>query len=221
MGKIRTVLFDLDGTLADTALDLAAAVNYLRDQQGLPPLPYEALRPVASHGTKAMLRRGLGLTPESDEYEDYRDRFLERYFSHICDETRLFPGMEDVIDSVEQRGYNWGVVTNKPSRLTDPLMVELGLSERAMTIVSSDTCGHAKPHPAPMRYAAKQCESAPEECLYIGDAARDIEAGRVVDMPTLVALWGYLDPDEDYPEDWGADGMIEQPSNILDWLDKH
>ncbi|MDH5360406.1 MAG: phosphoglycolate phosphatase [Gammaproteobacteria bacterium] len=215
---IRTVLFDLDGTLADTAPDLAYALNQVRHEQGLDEMPFEQIRPVVSHGGIALIRLGFQLQPEHPDFEPLRERLLQIYVDNIANQTTLFEGMETVLSQLEQRGLLWGVVTNKPGWLTEPLMQQLGLSSRAATIVSGDTLPQRKPHPAPMLLACEQTGTRAEQCLYVGDAERDIEAGRAAGMKTMVALFGYIEAD-DQPQQWGADSMIETPLSILDWLD--
>jgi len=217
---IETVLFDLDGTLLDTAPDLADALNAVLRANGRAPLPFEAIRPVVSHGGRALIERGFGLDPEHPDFEPLRRQLLDRYQAHIADRTRPFPGMEDVLASLEARGMDWGVVTNKPGWLTEPLLRALGLLDRPACVVSGDTLAERKPHPAPLLHACELTGRTPAECLYVGDARRDIEAGRNAGMPTLVALFGYF-LDDDRPETWGADGLIEHPADLLAWLDSH
>lgn len=216
---IRTVLFDLDGTLADTAPDLAYALNFVLEEQGLAPLPFETIRPVVSHGGIALIKLGFGIDETAGNFHPLRQRLLDIYRANIARETRLFDGMSPLLDCLEQRGLNWGVVTNKPAWLTEPLLQELGLSERAAAIVSGDTLPQRKPHPAPMLLACEQAGSDAAHCLYIGDAERDIEAGRNAGMRTLVALFGYIG-NTDFPEHWQADGMVESALDILDWLER-
>ncbi len=215
--QIHTVLFDLDGTLADTAPDMAYALNRVREEQGLAPLAYSAIRPVVSHGATALVRLGLDLEAEDARFTALRQRFLDIYREHLARETRLFPGMGEVLDIIERRGMNWGVVTNKPAWLTDPLMEQLGLANRAACIVSGDTTPERKPHPAPMLYACHRAGSQSWQCLYVGDAQRDIEAGKRAGMKTLVALFGYIG-EADEPHSWDADGMIRDPLEIFDWI---
>ena len=217
---LLTVLFDLDGTLADTAPDMAYALNRVRREHDLAPLPYERIRPHVSHGASALIRLGLSLEPHEPRFEPLRRRFLEIYRDHLTRETRLFPGVAGLLDGIERRGMNWGVVTNKPAALTQPLMEQLGLAARAACIVSGDTTAQRKPHPEPMLYACTQAGSRVAQCLYVGDAQRDIEAGRQAGMQTLVALFGYIGADEQ-PQCWGANGMIEHPLQILEWIDAH
>ncbi|MEN8763017.1 MAG: HAD-IA family hydrolase [Thiogranum sp.] len=215
--KIQTVLFDLDGTLLDTAADLANALNAVLRLNKQPALPFEQIRPVVSHGGQALIELGFKLCPDHPEFAPLKNQLLDYYQSHIADRTTLFPGMSEVLDTIEQRGMNWGVVTNKPAWLTEPLMDALDLTRRASTIVSGDTVDERKPHPAPLLYACKIVGSKPDACLYIGDAERDITAGHKAGMFTLVAMFGYLMA-EDEPENWGATALIQQPSDILKWL---
>ncbi|KAF0192569.1 MAG: 2-phosphoglycolate phosphatase [Gammaproteobacteria bacterium] len=217
---IRTVLFDLDGTLADTAPDLAHALNQTLAGQGRAPLPFEQIRPVVSHGGTALLRLGFQIPADTPEFEGLREQFLQTYRRHIGDRTRLFPGIDEVLAALQVQGLNWGVVTNKPRWLTEPLMAALGLTARAASIVSGDSTTNRKPHPEPMLRACREAGSDARHCLYVGDAERDIEAGRRAGMKTLVALFGYLG-DDDHPETWQADGMVKQPLEILDWIKAH
>lgn len=212
--KIRTVLFDLDGTLADTAPDLAYALNTVLEECGRHPLSYDVIRPIVSHGTNALIYLGFELEPNDEGFDAIRDRLLEIYSANIARETNLFPGMETVLSTLEAHGISWGVVTNKPGYLTDPLMKALNLYERAGCVVSGDTTSKSKPHPEPMFYAALMIGCEPEQCLYVGDAQRDIEAGRNAGMPTLAALFGYVG-EHDSPQDWGADASIDSPLDIL------
>lgn len=218
MSSIRTVLFDLDGTLADTAPDLAHALNAVLREQGRAALPFSSIRPVVSHGGIALIKHGFGIEESAAEFQPLRQRLLTIYRENIARETRLFDGMERLLQQLEWRGLNWGVVTNKPGWLTEPLLQALGIRQRAATVVSGDTLPQRKPHPAPMLLACEQTGSQAAECLYVGDARRDIEAGKHAGMPTLVALFGYLGED-DAPEEWQADGMINRPLEILDWLE--
>jgi phosphoglycolate phosphatase len=216
--RFSTVLFDLDGTLADTAPDLAHAINALLVEHGHAPLPYEVIRPVASHGSPGLLKLGFGITPQDPSYAAMRARFLELYNTHLHRETALFPGIPEVLRQLGQRGIKWGVVTNKPAFLTEPLLRVLNPLPAPACIVSGDTTTNRKPHPEPMLHACECAGSEPQECLFVGDAERDIQAGREAGMRTLVALFGYISKDET-PETWGADGMIRSPAEILDWLD--
>ncbi|MEJ2107774.1 MAG: phosphoglycolate phosphatase [Acidiferrobacteraceae bacterium] len=217
---IRTVLFDLDGTLADTAPDLAHALNAVLAENGRPPLPYERIRAEASYGGKGLVHLGFGLEPDDSGYTEIRQRFLDLYESHLCEQTRVFPGMDHVLSDLKRRGLNWGVVTNKPAYLTEPLMECLGLTSEAACIVSGDTTANNKPHPEPLLHGCALAGSSPAQCLYVGDAERDIRAGRLAGMQTLAARFGYI-RSGDNPVGWGADAMIDTPDAILDWLDQH
>jgi phosphoglycolate phosphatase len=216
--KIQTVLFDLDGTLLDTAPDLANALNAVLRFNRQPALPFEQIRPVVSHGGQALIELGFELGPDHPGFAPIKKQLLDYYQTHIAEQTTLFPGMSEVLDSIEQRGVSWGVVTNKPAWLTEPLMDALDLTRRATTIVSGDTLDERKPHPAQLLYACKVVGSKPDNCLYIGDAQRDIEAGHKAGMSTLVAMFGYL-LTEDKPETWGATALIQHPSDILNWIE--
>jgi phosphoglycolate phosphatase len=210
------VLFDLDGTLLDTARDMAGALNDLRTEEGLSPLPFAAIRPHASHGSTAMVQAGFGLTP-GDAFEAMRQRFLDRYATRIARETRLFPGGEALLLALEQAGLKWGVVTNKPAYLTDPLMAALELTPRAACVVSGDTLPQRKPHPAPLLHGAAQAGIDPAACVYVGDAERDVQAALAAGMTALVAHFGYL-ADTDRPDTWGAHGSVHSMRDIAIWL---
>lgn len=215
--NIRAVLFDLDGTLVDTAPDLGHALNLQRARHGLAPLAPEVIRPQASHGTRGLLGLGFGVTAGDSGFAHLRDEFLQLYADNICCHSQPFPGILELLDALERRGLAWGVVTNKPARFTEPLMSVLDLAERAACIVSGDTCPEPKPHPAPMLAAAALCGLAPEQCLYLGDAERDVEAASAAGMRALVAAWGYLDA-TDQPQNWGAHAQIRHPLETLDYL---
>jgi phosphoglycolate phosphatase len=211
------VLFDLDGTFADTAPDLYAAFLRLLDDLGRQPIDYPEFRASVSHGSRAMLQTGLGISPEDPDFPLLQKCFLAHYLERIAVQTRLFEGMETLLERLEERAISWGIVTNKPAYLTDPLMRGLGLDQRAACIVSGDTTAHAKPHPEPILHACQKSGVDPAQAIYVGDAARDIEAGRNAGTRTLVALFGYLAP-EDRPQEWQADGAIQHPLEVLDWL---
>jgi len=215
---IRTVLFDLDGTLADTAPDLGYALNTLLDEHRRQALPYDVIRPVASHGAAALIELGFDMDRGDPHFGPLRERYLEIYRANLARATKLFPGMQELLDALPVREINWGIVTNKPAFLTEPLVSELGIAADAACVVSGDTTANRKPHPEPLLHACRLAGSRPEECLYVGDAQRDIEAGRLAGMQTLVALFGYIGSQDD-PHAWGANGMIRKPADILDWLD--
>lgn len=214
---VRGVLFDLDGTLLDTAPDMASALNALRVAEGLAPLPFEKIRGEVSHGSKAMIETGFGKNLAEDQAEALRQRFLGHYTETLCRDTKLFPRMESVLDTLEKAGMAWGVVTNKPAFLTHPLLRALHLEQRCCCIVSGDTLPRRKPYPDPLIHAAAQCGLAPAQCVYIGDAERDIASGRAAGMATAVACWGYIGAD-DHPEIWGADHLLHKPADVLVWL---
>ena len=216
-GTIRTVLFDLDGTLLDTAPDLAEALNAVLVENNRTPLPYEAIRPVVSHGGIALIELGFELEQSNPAFDPLRQRLLEIYRENISRLTRPFPGITELLEKLEKRGLGWGVVTNKPGWLTEPLMDALDLTRRAAGIVSGDTLEERKPHPAPLLHACDMIGSKPGDCLYVGDAERDIEAGHNAGMATLVAMFGYL-MEQDRPETWGATALIQRPGEILDWI---
>ncbi len=211
----RAILFDLDGTLADTAPDLAAAVNYLRTQRGLDPTPYAILRPTASAGARGMIGAAFGLQPADEGFEELRVQWFERYQSAMAVESTLFDGVVELLDGIRAAGMEWGVVTNKPSRFTDPLMPQIGLSH-AGCIVSGDTTGFSKPHPAPLLEGARRLDVAPADCWYVGDDQRDIEAGRAAGMVTVACSWGYCGDID--PAHWGADFSLESPLALLTTL---
>jgi 2-phosphoglycolate phosphatase len=213
----KAVLFDLDGTLADTAADLGFVLNLQRLARGLEALPLERLRPVVSQGARGLLRVGFGLTPEHETYERMRDEFLELYAGNLVRHTRLFEGMAELLDALERDGMPWGVVTNKLARFTAPLMDALGLAGRAGCVISGDTCARAKPHPDPLIEAARRLQCTAQTCVYVGDDRRDVQAGRAAGMRSVVALYGYLGEDAD-PSSWEADASIEQPLELLGML---
>lgn len=214
---MKAVLFDFDGTLADTAADLAAALNAQRVARQLAPLPLERLRAVVSHGARGMLRVGFDLLPGQPGYEAMREEFLERYFANICVHTRLFDGMAALLAEVESRGIAWGIVTNKLQRFTAPIVRALHLDARAACVISGDTSARAKPHPDPLLEAARRMRLAPVDCLYVGDDERDVQAALAADMTPAVALWGYLG-DGNPPERWGAVHMLAHPKQVLELL---
>ncbi|MGD8644470.1 MAG: HAD-IA family hydrolase [Chromatiales bacterium] len=214
---ITTILFDLDGTLLDTAPDLASALNRLLEEEGREPLAFERVRNQVSHGSLALVRLGFGSEQRPEDFERRRTRLLEIYRSNLYLETAPFPGMEALLAYLERKGLRWGVVTNKPAWLTDPLMDAMRLSARAACVVSGDTTDRRKPDPMPLLHACDLAGSVATECIYVGDARRDVEAGQAARMGTLVARYGYIEADEQ-PEDWGADALIDEPREILDWL---
>ena len=214
---IRAVLFDLDGTLADTAPDLTYALNRVRGARGLPPIPLAATRPCASQGARGLIGVGFNLTPGDAGYDALRDEFLDNYAADLRRETRLFAGIPELLDRLEAGGYPWGVVTNKAERFTLPLLELLEVRSRAACVVGGDTTGKIKPHPEPLLAASRALGLAPGACIYLGDDERDVQAGRAAGMMTAIAMWGYLNGQA--PETWNADRMIEQPLDLLRFLD--
>ncbi|HCY61929.1 MAG TPA: phosphoglycolate phosphatase [Oxalobacteraceae bacterium] len=208
----RAVLFDLDGTLADTAPDLAAAVNLMRSARGLAAVPYEQLRPVASAGARGLLGAAFGISPDAPEFAAMRVEFLDNYAAAIAIHTSLFDGIRDMLDGLEQAGLQWGIVTNKPARFTDALVPLIGLGDAAC-VISGDTTPHAKPHPQPLLEAAGRIGLASEACWYVGDDLRDIQAGRAAGMATIGAGWGYCGNVD--PLTWEADVLVESPLQLL------
>jgi phosphoglycolate phosphatase len=213
---LRAVLFDLDGTLLDTAPDMVGALNALRREHSLAPLPYEAIRSVVSHGAARIVKAGFA-DADPETLLRLQQRFLEIYRGALSRETRLFPGMDAVLQALAGWQIKCGIVTNKPAWLTEPLLVELGLRARFACVVSGDTLAERKPHPLPLLHAAALAEVTPGECIYVGDAERDVQAAHSASMPALVANYGYLRADEDSSA-WGGDGYLNRPHDLLDWL---
>lgn len=212
------LLFDLDGTLIDSAPDLAGAANDLRADHGLPPLPHAALRPMVGSGARGMVGVAFGAVPGDDRFDTLKDAFLARYAERLLHSTQVFEAMQPVLDLLDRAGLPWGIVTNKAMRFTAPLVDGLGLSQRARVVIAGDTTPHAKPHPAPLLEAARRIGVAPQACAYIGDDHRDMVAGRAAGMATLAAAWGYLGQGE--PIDaWGADHVLSVPGQLLHWLE--
>ncbi|MFO0451654.1 MAG: HAD-IA family hydrolase [Pseudomonadota bacterium] len=214
--RSAALLLDLDGTLLDTAPDMAGALNALGAEARLEPLPFTTVRPHVSHGATALVKLGFP-DADADAAERLRVRFLELYAANLLDGTCVMNGFDDVLGRLESRGVPWGVVTNKPGWLTDPLMERIGLRARAACIVSGDTVAERKPHPLPLLHAADLVGRPPTDFLYVGDAERDIQAGRAAGMRTLAAGFGYLAEHED-PRGWRPDGVIARPAELLDWL---
>jgi len=215
--SVNHVLFDLDGTLADTAPDLAYALNQVRREYGEPPLAYMKIRSVVSLGGAAMIKLAFAKVPGDSGYDQIRTRFLDIYLENILRETRLFPGIERVLDTLDAENRNWGIVTNKPGWLTDPLLEKMKLSKRAGCVISGDTLPFSKPHPEPLLHACRLMNCLPAETVYIGDAQRDIEAGKNAGMPTVIAGYGYIEEDTAL-DSWGANLIINSPIEILEWL---
>jgi N-acetyl-D-muramate 6-phosphate phosphatase len=214
---IRGVLFDLDGTLLDTAHDMMNALNKLRAEENREPLPYEKVRCQVSHGANALVKLSFGEL-SATEHEVMRQRLLDIYRKQLARHTVLFEGGDEMLRDLERRGLHWGIVTNKPAWLTDPLLVEVGLHTRARAVVSGDTLPQRKPHPLPLLHAAETMGIKPEECVYVGDAERDMQAAQAAGMFALVAGFGYLGED-DRADQWFSHGWLDTPLDLLEWLD--
>jgi len=214
---IEATLFDLDGTLADTAADLGAVLNRLRSEAGQAPLPAAAIRPHVSKGVRGLLGVGFSIVPESDGYTELQQRFLAYYGDALCVATRLFDGVDELLDSLEAHDIKWGVVTNKTSRYTLPLMEALGLAPRAACIVSGDSSPRPKPAPDSLLLACTLVGVSPAHCLYVGDDLRDMQAARAAGMGAIAAAWGYLGNDRPLAE-WGADSILQSPAELFGLL---
>ena len=212
----RAVLFDFDGTLADSAPDLAAALNRMRTKRGLDPLRVEATRAYVSMGARGMLRIGFGMTPEDPDYGAMREEFLALYSEAICVHTRLMSGMPEVLAELDRRSIAWGIVTNKAMRLTERIVPALGLAPAC--VVGGDSTPHLKPHPAPLLLAAQKLGLAPERCTYVGDDLRDVQAARAAGMRSIAVDYGYHGGEHPGPAEWNADATISHPSQLLEHL---
>ncbi|MFO1274793.1 MAG: HAD-IA family hydrolase [Sphaerotilus natans] len=210
-------MFDLDGTLVDSALDLGGAGNDLRERRGLPPLPLEVFRPLTGTGARGMLRVALGTTPEDADFEALKDEYLAIYATRLTRLTRVFDAMAPVLDALDAAALPWGIVTNKHSRFAEPVVAGTGLATRSRVLVCGDTTARAKPFPDPLLEAARRLAVDPAHCLYVGDDLRDIQAGRAAGMGTVAAAWGYLGDGEPI-EAWGADHLARTPAGLLEVL---
>ena len=208
------MLFDLDGTLIDSAPDLAGASNDMRLARGLPALPYERLRPMVGSGARGMVGAAFGVGPEEAGFQALRDEFLSRYALRMTQDTRVFADMLPMLKALEARACLWGIVTNKAMRFTEPLVRALGLQGRAAVVIAGDTTAHAKPHPAPLLEAARRMGVKPGQCVYVGDDLRDVLAGRAAGMTTVAVRWGYLGVGDPI-EAWGADHVADSPDDVL------
>lgn len=213
---LEAVLFDLDGTLADTAPDLAASVNFLLAEAGRPQKSLAALRPYTSQGVRGMLGAAFGMVPDDPGYDALATRFLDRYASHLCVDSRLFDGIEAMLDTLEDAGLRWGIVTNKRMRYTAPLVELLQLTPRTTCVVSGDTTAAAKPSPLPVLHACALLGVAPERTIYVGDDRRDILAGQAAGCRSVAVRWGYFG-DSGQPDDWGADHIVDHPLELARW----
>lgn len=214
---IKAILFDFDGTLADTAPDLGHALNRQRIARGLPALPIEQIRPQASAGSRGLLGLGFNIKPGDSGYESLRDEFLDFYTQRLCHDTCLFPGVDGLLDQLEARNLPWGIVTNKPARFAHPLIQILGLAHRVACVICGDETTHTKPHPEPLLTASGRIAISPAHCVYLGDDIRDVQASLAAGMQPYVARYGYLGNDQP-PETWGARHLIDHPEELLAYL---
>ncbi len=208
------VFFDLDGTLVDTAPDLVAATNRLLSARNLPLKPYEQLRPCASAGARGLILGAFGIDTQHPDFIPLRDEFFSNYENALLVESKLFEGIDNLLNQLDQASLSWGIVTNKSERFTNPLTELMGLSQRAVSTVSGDTTPHSKPHPEPILHAARIANIDPSKSLYVGDDIRDIVAGKAAGMKTVAAAYGYCGCEEP-PEAWGADFLIQTPQELL------
>jgi 2-phosphoglycolate phosphatase len=212
----RAVLFDFDGTLADTAPDLAAAVNRMRVEQGLEPLPIERLRPFASAGARGLVHAAFGIKPDDADYAALRETFLEYYAERVCEQTTLFPGIAELLAELQARAIAWGIVTNKATRFTERIVDALGLKPDC--VACGDTTPHLKPHPAPLLHAAHQIQVSPQNCFYLGDDLRDMKAAHAAGMRPIAVEWGYHHPESGGPGSWQAAAVIRHPMDLVEHL---
>jgi phosphoglycolate phosphatase len=217
--NLKAVLFDLDGTLIDSAPDLGLAADQLRIKRGLAPLGPALYRPHTGTGARGMIKQAFQMDPDHPEFDELREEFFENYERNLVVYTRPFDGVEELIDSIEQGALLWGIVTNKSVRFTKPIVEQISILRRAQTVISGDTTAHAKPHPAPILEAMKQLQLIPEQCIYVGDDLRDITAGKAAGVRTVAAGYGYLGDAGDIVA-WGADLNIYSPLELLNWLPK-
>lgn len=218
MARRKLVLFDLDGTLIDSAPDLAGAANEQRAAHGLAPAPYAALRAMVGSGARGMVSVAFGLKPRDPHYIPMRDDFLNRYRARMLHSTRIFAQVAPVLEALDQRKLPWGIVTNKALHMAEPITRHLGLRARCSVLIGGDSTAFTKPHPEPLFEAARRAGYAPEDCVYVGDDIRDVNAGRAAGMATCAAAWGYLGEGEPVHA-WGADRVLETPVELLNWLE--
>lgn len=214
---IKAVLFDFDGTLADTAPDLGHALNRQRIARGLPELPIAQIRSQASAGSRGLLGLGFNIKPGDPDYESMRDEFLDFYTQRLYHDTCLFPGVVELLDQLDMMNLPWGIVTNKPARFTHPLIQMLGLAQRVACVICGDEIANTKPHPEPLLTASNEMAIVPASCIYLGDDIRDVQASLAAGMQPIVARYGYLGNDQP-PETWGAKYLIDHPKELLTYL---
>ncbi len=214
---IKAILFDFDGTLADTAPDLGHALNRQRRNRSLPELPVAQIRSQASAGSRGLLRLGFNIKPGDENYESMREEFLSFYTERLCHDTSLFPGVPELLDCLDDRGLPWGIVTNKPARFAHPLIQILGLAQRVACVICGDEITNTKPHPEPLLTASIKMAISPSHCIYLGDDIRDVQASLAAGMQPIVARYGYLG-NEQPPETWGASYLIDHPGELLAYL---
>lgn len=214
---IKALLLDLDGTLVDTAPDMVAALNRQLQRHQCESVPFESARALVSHGAAALIKLGFGISAEHGEYQNLREEYLAEYAKNIADKSQLFHGMQEILEHCEHNNLLWGIVTNKPEGLSRALLKGLNLDQSAAVIIGGDSLPHSKPHPMPLLHACMLLKIAPSECLYVGDAARDIESGKRAGTRTATAEWGYIAPQDD-PGQWGATYRVSSPDGILNLL---
>ena len=217
MSNIKAILFDLDGTLANTAPDMSDALNILLNKHGKPHVDYESARKQTSRGSLGLIQLGFGPSLEEAHREELKKEYLQIYANNLCHKTELFDGITEVLNMLDDNSIAWGIVTNKPGFLTEPLLKELGITQRTSCIVCGDTLTTRKPHPDPLHHAAAELNVNEKDTIYLGDDPRDIQAGQAAGMKTAVAAYGYIPDDQDIHA-WGADLIVQQPSNIKDWI---
>lgn len=220
MSRVQAVLFDLDGTLVNTAPDMADALNILLNKHGKPAVDYDSARKQTSRGSLGLIQLGFGTLIEDIHREELRKEYLQIYADNLCIKTELFNGVTELLSILDEKDISWGIVTNKPGFLTEPLLEELGITQRTHCVVSGDSLENRKPHPDPLHHAAELLSVSEKDTVYIGDDPRDIQAGQAAGMHTAIAAYGYI-PDDQNIESWGADLIIQQPLNIKDWLFTH
>lgn len=217
MSMRQTILFDLDGTLLDTVTDLVYALNVLREERSLPPIPVSLIRPIANLGSREMVKTALDMSIDDPIFPALREQFLTIYDQHLADNTRFFAGVETMLDHLDANDISWGIVTNKLTKQTHSILEHLKFSHRPGVIVCGDTCAKAKPDPTPILHACDKLKTTPAACVFIGDAITDVMAGKAAGTTNLVALYGYIDTQSD-PQTWAADGYLQQASDLIPWL---